>query len=392
MAEKRDYYEVLGVQKNATDDELKKAYRKLAIKYHPDRQQGKSDEEKKAAEEKFKEAAEAYDVLSNKDKRARYDQFGFAGAQGGFGGGGAGMSMDDIFSQFGDIFGGFGFGGFGGGGARGGRRVQRGSDLRVRVRLNLKDVAHGVEKKLKIPRMVSCDACNGTGAKNGTQLETCPTCHGSGVETRIQRTILGGELPEICLDACKAAKARGLTISCDLNFRKKLWTSQRAGEVMSQLLPYVDVCIANEEDAKDVFGIEAEGTDINSGKLNRDGYISVARQLSSRFGCKYVAITLRSSISANDNDWAGMLYEAAADKAYFSTTYHVHIVDRVGGGDSFGGGLIYSMLSGYDAQQTIDFAVAASCLKHSIEHDFNHVSVAEVAALAAGNASGRVQR
>ncbi len=191
MAEKRDYYEVLGVQKNATDDELKKAYRKLAIKYHPDRQQGKSDEEKKAAEEKFKEAAEAYDVLSNKDKRARYDQFGFAGAQGGFGGGGAGMSMDDIFSQFGDIFGGFGFGGFGGGGARGGRRVQRGSDLRVRVRLNLKDVAHGVEKKLKIPRMVSCDACNGTGAKNGTQLETCPTCHGSGVETRIQRTILG---------------------------------------------------------------------------------------------------------------------------------------------------------------------------------------------------------
>ena len=132
---------------------------------------------------------------------------------------------------------------------------------------------------------------------------------------------LGGELPEICLDACKAAKARGLTISCDLNFRKKLWTSQRAGEVMSQLLPYVDVCIANEEDAKDVFGIEAEGTDINSGKLNRDGYISVARQLSSRFGCKYVAITLRSSISANDNDWAGMLYEAAADKAYFSTTY-----------------------------------------------------------------------
>ena len=193
-------------------------------------------------------------------------------------------------------------------------------------------------------------------------------------------------------EALKAAKAHGLTVSVDLNFRKKLWTSQRAGEVMSQLLPYVDVCIANEEDAKDVFGIEAEGTDVNSGKLNRDGYISVARQLSSRFGCKYVAITLRSSISANDNDWAGMLYEAAADKAYFSTTYHVHIVDRVGGGDSFGGGLIYSMLSGYDAQQTIDFAVAASCLKHSIEHDFNHVSVAEVAALAAGNASGRVQR
>ena len=132
MAEKRDYYEVLGVQKNATDDELKKAYRKLAIKYHPDRQQGKSDEEKKAAEEKFKEAAEAYDVLSNKDKRARYDQFGFAGAQGGFGGGGAGMSMDDIFSQFGDIFGGHFGGGFRSSNGGGGRRVNRGSDIRVR--------------------------------------------------------------------------------------------------------------------------------------------------------------------------------------------------------------------------------------------------------------------
>ena len=203
---------------------------------------------------------------------------------------------------------------------------------------------------------------------------------------------LGENVVEICREACKAAKAHGVKISCDLNYRGKLWTRDEARAAMTELCQYVDVCISNEEDAKDVFGIEAEGTDINSGKLNRDGYISVARQLSSRFGCKYVAITLRSSISANDNDWAGMLYEAAADKAYFSTTYHVHIVDRVGGGDSFGGGLIYSMLSGYDAQQTIDFAVAASCLKHSIEHDFNHVSVAEVAALAAGNASGRVQR
>ena len=203
---------------------------------------------------------------------------------------------------------------------------------------------------------------------------------------------LGGQLPEICLSACKAAKARGITVSCDLNFRKKLWTSQQAGETMGKLLPYVDVCIANEEDAKDVFGIEAAGTDINSGKLNHEGYISVARQLSQRFGCKKVAITLRGSLSANDNDWAGMLYDSATDNAVFSTTYRIHIVDRVGGGDSFGGGLIYSMLNGWDDQKTIDFAVAASCLKHSIEHDFNHVSVAEVAALAAGNASGRVQR
>ncbi len=203
---------------------------------------------------------------------------------------------------------------------------------------------------------------------------------------------LGGALPEICLEACKKAREKGITVSCDLNFRKKLWTSEQAGETMGKLLPYVDVCIANEEDAKDVFGIEAEGTDINSGKLNHEGYISVARQLAKRFGCKKVAITLRGSISATDNDWAGMLYSADTDSACFSTTYRVHIVDRVGGGDSFGGGLIYSLLSGYDDQKAIDFAVAASCLKHSIEHDFNLMSVAEVAALAAGNASGRVQR
>lgn len=203
---------------------------------------------------------------------------------------------------------------------------------------------------------------------------------------------LGGNLPEICLEACKAAKAKGVTVSCDLNFRKKLWTSEQAGKTMAKLMPYVDVCIANEEDAKDVFGIEAENTDINSGKLNHEGYISVARQLADRFGCKKVAITLRGSISATDNDWAGMLFDKASDKASFSTTYRVHIVDRVGGGDSFGGGLIYSLLSDYDDQKAIDFAVAASCLKHTIEHDFNQMSVSEVAALAAGNASGRVQR
>ncbi len=201
---------------------------------------------------------------------------------------------------------------------------------------------------------------------------------------------LGGNLPEICLEACKAAHERGITVSCDLNYRKKLWTREQARECMSKLVPYVDVCISNEEDAKDVFGIEAENTDIDSGKLNHEGYISVARQLSERFGCKYVAKTLRSSISANDNDWAGMLYTDG--KAHFSKQYHMHIVDRVGGGDSFGGGLIYSLLSGYDPQKAIDFAVAASCLKHTIEHDFNLCSVAEVESLAGGNASGRVQR
>ena len=203
---------------------------------------------------------------------------------------------------------------------------------------------------------------------------------------------LGGDLPEICLEACIAAKKKGIRISCDLNYRKKLWTSAEAAACMSKLMPYVDVCIANEEDAKDVFGIEAENTDITSGKLDRNGYISVARQIAERFGCQKVAVTLRSSFSAFDNDWAGMLYDRASDKAVFSTTYHMHIVDRVGGGDSFAAGLIYSLLTGKSDSEVIDFAVAASCLKHSVEHDFNMMSVAEVEALAAGNASGRVQR
>lgn len=201
---------------------------------------------------------------------------------------------------------------------------------------------------------------------------------------------LGGECPEICLDAVKACKAKGIRVSCDLNYRGKLWTREQAGETMSRLLPYVDVCIANEADAADVFGICAEGSDVESGALKKEGYASVARQLAERFGCKVVAITLRTSLSATDNLWSGMLWSEG--EAFFAPEYSVHIVDRVGGGDSFGGGLIYALLSGKSAQKAIGFAVAASCLKHSIEHDFNHVSVSEVEALAAGQASGRVQR
>ena len=201
---------------------------------------------------------------------------------------------------------------------------------------------------------------------------------------------LGGELPQICLEACKAAKAHGVTVSCDLNYRKKLWTREQANATMTKLMPYVDVCISNEEDAKDVFGIEASDTDLNTGKLSHEGYISVAKQLADTFGFKKVAFTLRGSISASVNDWAGMLYSDG--QASFSTTYRINIVDRVGGGDSFGGGLLYALLSGYDDQKAINFAVAASCLKHTIEHDFNLVSVAEVETLAGGNASGRVQR
>jgi len=203
---------------------------------------------------------------------------------------------------------------------------------------------------------------------------------------------LGGDLPEICLDALKACKAAKVKVSCDLNYRGKLWTKAEAGKCMAKLVPYVDVLIANEADAADVFGIVGKGSDVECGKLNKAGYVSVAEQLVKRFGCNKVAITLRTSLSAFDNLWAGMIYDAKAKKAFFSTEYAVHIVDRVGGGDSFGGGLLYALATGCRDQEAIDFAVAASCLKHSIEHDFNLVTVKEVEALAAGNGTGRVQR
>ena len=195
---------------------------------------------------------------------------------------------------------------------------------------------------------------------------------------------------EICLDAVKKAKEKGLTVSCDLNYRKKLWSKEKAKEVMTKLASYIDVCIANEEDASDVFGIKADNTDITSGKLSHDGYKSVAKKLVDTFGFKKVAITLRGSISANDNNWAAMLYDG--NEYYFSKNYLIHIVDRVGGGDSFGGGLIYSLVNNFEMQDAIEFAVAASCLKHTIEGDYNMVSVDEVLKLAKGDGSGRVQR
>ena len=201
---------------------------------------------------------------------------------------------------------------------------------------------------------------------------------------------LGPNVVEICREACKAAKAHGVTISCDLNYRGKLWTRAEAREAMTDLAQYIDVCISNEEDAKDVFGIEAENTDITSGELNKEGYKSVARQLMDTFGFKKVAITLRESKSAFDNDWSAMLYDG--ENYCFSKLYHLHIIDRIGGGDSFGGGLIYALLSGKSSQEAIEFAVAASALKHSIGGDYNHVTVAEVEKLAGGDGSGRVQR
>ena len=191
MATKRDYYEVLGVEKTASEAEIKKAYRKLAIQYHPDKNPGD-----KEAEEKFKEAAEAYSVLSDKDKRARYDQFGHAGMGGAAGGGFSDFGdfdLNDIFSSvFGHGFSGFGgFGGFGGGGARSSQRKFRGSDLRVKVKLNLKDISTGVEKKFKLKKYVVCNHCHGSGAEGDGATETCPTCHGTGSVTRTQQSIFG---------------------------------------------------------------------------------------------------------------------------------------------------------------------------------------------------------
>ena len=201
---------------------------------------------------------------------------------------------------------------------------------------------------------------------------------------------LGDNLADICLEACKKAKERNITISCDLNYRSKLWSKEKAGQVMDALCRYVDICIANEEDAGNVFGIKAAHTNVIKGEVNQEGYQEVARQLTERFGFKSVAITLRESISANDNNWAAMLYTGGA--YYFSKKYAVRIVDRVGGGDSFASGLIYTSMQGYDPQAAIEFAAAASCLKHTIEGDFNQVSIDEVMKLAGGDSSGRVQR
>ena len=201
---------------------------------------------------------------------------------------------------------------------------------------------------------------------------------------------LGNNLVEICKQACCAAQKRGIKISCDLNYRSKLWSREQACQAMKELCQYVDVCIANEEDAKDVFGIEADQTDIERGQLNVTGYKYVAEKLMAKFKFKVVAITLRTSISASDNDWAGMLYDGK--DFYFSRQHHIRIIDRVGGGDSFGAGLIYAILNGYEPKDTIEFAVSASALKQTIEGDFNRVSVEEVKKLAKGNSSGRISR
>jgi 2-dehydro-3-deoxygluconokinase len=216
-------------------------------------------------------------------------------------------------------------------------------------------------------------------------LEDASWFHFSGITPALSDSLVA-----ICLEACKAARAGGVAVSCDLNYRKNLWSREKAGTVMTQLLEYVDVCIANEEDAADVLGIKASNSDVTAGAISHEGYREVAAELFRRFGFKQVAITLRESISASDNNWAAMLFTGG--EYYFSRKYPVHLVDRVGGGDSFAAGLIYATLQEMPPQKRLEFAVAASCLKHSIEGDFNLVTADEVEKLAGGDSSGRVQR
>lgn len=195
---------------------------------------------------------------------------------------------------------------------------------------------------------------------------------------------------KITLDAVKAAKDAKVYVSCDLNYRKNLWDTKRAQSVMSGLMPYVDLCIGNEEDAEKVFGVKPDDNDVTGGELNKKGYEQVARKLTDMFGFDKVACTLRESISASDNKWGAMLYSQG--KAVYSRTYPLHIVDRVGGGDSFSAGLIYALMSGMSDADALEFAVGASALKHTVEGNFNRVTVDEVKRLAGGDASGRVQR
>ena len=201
---------------------------------------------------------------------------------------------------------------------------------------------------------------------------------------------LSDDLITATADACQVAKENGAVVSCDLNYRGKLWSTEKAGRVMAGLMPYVDVCIANEEDAAKVFGIYPENSNIENGILSREGYIDVARKLKERFDFKKVAITLRKSFSSSDNGWSAMLLDG--EEAFFSREYSIHVVDRVGGGDSFGGALIYALMRSYSPQNAIEFATAASCLKHSYEGDFNQASLQDVLNLLKSGGSGRIQR
>ena len=209
--------------------------------------------------------------------------------------------------------------------------------------------------------------------------------HFSGITAGISE-----HMADVCEDACHAAHTRGMVVSCDLNYRKAIWSSERATAVMTKLAPHVDVLVGNEEDAERCLGISPENTSVVDGKLDYSSYADLARTITEGFGIKTVAFTLRSSISASDNKWAAMLFQDGV--AHYSKEYLIHLVDRVGGGDSFSAGLIYALSQKFPPQKTIEFAVAASCLKQTIEMDFNLSSVEDVLRLMDGDGSGRVQR
>ncbi|MDD4850676.1 MAG: sugar kinase [Gemmiger sp.] len=203
---------------------------------------------------------------------------------------------------------------------------------------------------------------------------------------------LSENMANICLEACKAAKNRGITVSCDLNYRSSLWPSDKARLVMKEILSYVDICICNEEDADKALGIKTIDTDIEGGKLCDDGYVRGAEAIHSNYGCKYIATTLRKSHSASRNGWKAMIYDAEAREAFFSKEYDIQIVDRVGGGDSFAAGIIYGLINEMNNQEIVNFATAASCLKQTMEGDFNRSTVSDVMQLLTSGGNGRVQR
>lgn len=218
-------------------------------------------------------------------------------------------------------------------------------------------------------------------------LEDADWFHWTGINPALSESVA-----DICFDACKYAKEHGIIVSCDLNYRKNLWSADKARNVMNKLMPYVDVCVANEEDADKVLGIKPDNNDVETGNLNKTGYESVAQEICRRYGCKYVAITLRESYSASLNGWSAILYDASSGKVYFSRKYDIQIVDRVGGGDSFTAGIIYGLIRANKPQDIIEFATAASCLKQTIEGDYNRSTVNDVERLLNNGGSGRVQR